>query len=75
MSGSPMEDVIVGSALEARHGSSRFRLLGRLRRDSVANASQIVTLDRAGLTERVSRLSQAKLQLVLAGIDIVLGRP
>ncbi len=49
--------------------------LTRLRRDSVANASQIVTLDRAGLTERVSRLSQAKLQLVLAGIDIVLGRP
>ena len=46
-----------------------------LPRDSVANASQIVTLDRAVLTERVSRLPQAKLQLVLAGIDIVLGRP
>ena len=41
----------------------------------ISTASQIVTLDRAVLTERVSRLSQAKLQLVLAGIDIVLGRP
>ena len=49
--------------------------LNRLRLDSVANASQMVTLDRAVLTERVSRLPQAKLQLVLAGIDIVLGRP
>jgi mRNA interferase MazF len=46
----------------------------RLPRDSVANVSQIVTLDRNTLTERVSALSEAKLDLVLAGIDIVLGR-
>jgi mRNA-degrading endonuclease toxin of MazEF toxin-antitoxin module len=47
----------------------------RLRwRDSVANVSQIVTLNRVVLTERVSRISAAKLGLVLAGIDIVLGR-
>jgi len=40
----------------------------------VANVSQIVTLDRAVLTERVGRLSRPKIDLVLAGIDIVLGR-
>jgi mRNA interferase MazF len=46
-----------------------------LERDSVANVSQIVTLDRAALTERVGKLSRARLELVLAGIDVVLGRP
>lgn len=45
-----------------------------LPRDSVANVSQIVALDRAMLTERVGALSPPKLDLVLAGIDIVLGR-
>ena len=45
-----------------------------LPRDSVANVSQIVTLDKTLLTERVGRLSASKLELVLAGIDIVLGR-
>jgi len=45
-----------------------------LPRDSVANVSQLVTLDRAILTEQVGRLSPSKLQLVLGGIDIVLGR-
>jgi mRNA interferase MazF len=46
----------------------------RLPRDSVANVSQVVTLDRSSVTERVGALSEAKLHLVLAGIDIVLGR-
>jgi mRNA interferase MazF len=41
---------------------------------SVANVSQLVTLDRAALTERAGRLSPSNLELVLAGIDIVLGR-
>lgn len=45
-----------------------------LPRDSVANVSQIVSLDRAVLTERVGKVSSAKLDLILAGIDIVLGR-
>jgi mRNA interferase MazF len=45
-----------------------------LPRDSVANVSQIVALDKAVLTERVGKLSAAKLDLVLSGIDIVLGR-
>ena len=46
----------------------------RLPRDSVANVSQIVTLDRAALTERVGGLPQATIDLILTGIDIVLGR-
>jgi mRNA interferase MazF len=45
-----------------------------LQRDSVANVSQIVTLDRSVLIERVGRLSPARFELVLAGIDTVLGR-
>ena len=45
-----------------------------LPRDSVANASQIVTLDRSLLEERVSRLPRAKIDLLLAGLDVVLGR-
>jgi mRNA interferase MazF len=45
-----------------------------LSKDSVANVSQIVTLDKAELTERVGKLSRAKLELVLSGIDVVLGR-
>ena len=49
------------------------RLTG-LPRDSVANVSQIVTLDRDLLTELVSKLTHAKLELILAGIDVVLGR-
>jgi mRNA interferase MazF len=45
-----------------------------LPKDSVANATQLVTLDRSVLTERVGKLSRAKLDLVVAAIDIVLGR-
>ena len=41
---------------------------------SVANVSQIVTLDKAFLTDRVGRLARSKLDLVLSGIDVVLGR-
>jgi mRNA interferase MazF len=49
------------------------RLTG-LPKDSVANVSQLVTLDREALTERVGALPAKKLALVLLGIDIVLGR-
>lgn len=45
-----------------------------LPRASVANVSQIVALDRALLTERVGKLPSAKLELILAGIDVALGR-
>lgn len=45
-----------------------------LPKESVANVSQIVTLDNANLAERAGKLPRAKLQLVLAGVDVVLGR-
>ena len=45
-----------------------------LPKDSVANVSQIIALDRMLLEERVGRVSRAKLELVLSGVDVVLGR-
>ena len=45
-----------------------------LPRDSVANASQVVALDRTLLEERAGRLPQAKIDLLLSGLDVVLGR-
>ncbi len=45
-----------------------------LRKESVANVFQIVTLDKRELTERTGKLPPSKLQLVLSGIDVVLGR-
>ena len=49
------------------------RLTG-LPKDYVAKVSQVRTLDRDLLTERVGKLPRAKVELLLAGIDIVLGR-
>ena len=46
----------------------------RLPKDSVANVSQVVALDRALLEERVGRISRAKIELLLAGLNAVLGR-
>ena len=43
-------------------------------KDSVANVSQVVTLDRALLSERVGHLPHKQVSLVLTGLDIVLGR-
>jgi mRNA interferase MazF len=45
-----------------------------LPKESVANVSQIVTVDKTEIVERVGKLSRAKLDLVLSGIDVVLGR-
>lgn len=45
-----------------------------LPKDSVANVSQIVTIDRDVLSDRAGRLRAGDLGLVLRGIDIVLGR-
>ena len=45
-----------------------------LPKDSVANVSQIITIDRQTLIEPVGKLSVNKTELILAGIDIVLGR-
>lgn len=45
-----------------------------LPKDSVANVSQIVSIDRALLSDRVGKLLENDLRLLLAGIDLVLGR-
>jgi len=51
----------------------RARATG-LPKDSVANVSQVVALDRSVLIERVGKVSSQKLALILSGIDVVLGR-
>ena len=45
-----------------------------LPKDSVANVSLTIAIDKDQLTERVGKLPQRKIELVLAGIDVVLGR-
>lgn len=45
-----------------------------LPKDSVANVSQIISLDRSLLTGRVGKLPRAKLELLFSGIDLLLGR-
>jgi mRNA interferase MazF len=45
-----------------------------LPKDSVANVSQLIALDRSILTERVGRLTPKHLAQLLHGIDIMLGK-
>ena len=45
-----------------------------LRKDSVANASQIIAVDRGFLGERVAKLPPKIFAEVMSGIDVVLGR-
>jgi hypothetical protein len=40
----------------------------------VANVSQLLSIDRRLLTDRVGHLTAGDLQLLLAGIDLLLGR-
>ena len=51
----------------------RARFTG-LPKDSVANVSLIVSIDKELLSEHVAKLPASHLQLVLAGIDTILGR-
>ena len=45
-----------------------------LPKDSVANVSQIVTIDRSQLLALAGRISKKQLEEVLGGLDVVLGR-
>jgi mRNA interferase MazF len=45
-----------------------------LDRTSVANVSQIVTVDRDTLDEQVGKVPASKVDLILLGIDLALGR-
>ena len=51
-----------------------FGRLTGLPKDAVAKVSQIVTVDKDFLTERVGKLPCPKLDCVVSGIDVVLGR-
>ena len=45
-----------------------------LPKDSVANVSQIIALDRSLLSERVGRVGPKRLAEILHGVDVVIGR-
>ena len=45
-----------------------------LPKDSVANVSQIIAIDRSLLTQRVGRLAPRQVAQILHGVDVVLGR-
>jgi mRNA interferase MazF len=50
------------------------RALTGLPKDSVANVSQLVAIDRSLLSDCTGRLSRSRLDSILSGIDVVLGR-
>ncbi len=45
-----------------------------LLKDSVANVSQVVAIDRSLLVERVGQITRSQLELIWKGIDILLDR-
>ena len=67
----PHVDVHVVSSVNY-HGSATPRIVDAA--GPVANASQIVALDRSVLDECTGKLPRTKLELILSGLDIVLGR-
>ncbi|MDQ3770788.1 MAG: type II toxin-antitoxin system PemK/MazF family toxin [Actinomycetota bacterium] len=71
--------VVVPLTSNLRWASAPGNVLLKARRtglpkDSVANVSQIVAVDRGVLSEHVGRIPRPQLELVLGGIDVVLGR-
>ena len=44
-----------------------------LTKDSVANVSLILSIDKAQLTDRIGRISSRQLETLLTGIDVILG--
>jgi mRNA interferase MazF len=45
-----------------------------LRRESVALVAQVTAIDKGALVERTGKVSGRRLQMIHAGIDVVLGR-
>lgn len=45
-----------------------------LPQDSVVNTTQIMTLDRELLTQEIGKITKRQLQLIISGINTVLGR-
>jgi mRNA interferase MazF len=70
--------VVITSNLKLEAAPGNVLLRGRtsgLKRDSVANVSQLITLDKRFLTDRVGRLSAGLLQDVESGLRLVLSLP
>lgn len=69
--------VTMTSNLKWADSPGNVRLRARdtgLTRDSVVNATQLLTLDKRFLTERVGKVDARRLELVLSGLDILMGR-
>jgi mRNA interferase MazF len=69
--------VPVASNLKWDLAFGNLRLAARqtgLPRDSVANVSQIVALDKVLLTKRFGKIPLSQLELLIAGINLVLGK-
>ncbi len=69
--------VAVTSNLKWAKAPGNVRLAAResgLPRDSVVNVSQLLTLDRSRLSERAGSVSPPKIDEILSGINLVLGR-
>lgn len=69
--------VVVTSNLKWAKAPGNVRLSAResgLPRASVVNVSQIVTLDRSRLIDHVGRIGTPKLESIIAGIELVMGR-
>lgn len=67
---------VITTNLELAEAAGNIRLdkrVSKLPRASVVNVSQLLTIDRDQLTERVSRLSPATVEAIDAGLRIVLG--
>ena len=45
-----------------------------LPKDSVANVSQVLTIDKSLLTERIGRIAKPQLELIWRGVDVVFDR-
>jgi len=66
----------ITSNLRLAQAPGNVRLTKRqsgLKRDSVVNVSQVVTLNKSFLTERVGRVPESKLREVDDGLRLVLG--
>lgn len=68
--------VVITSNLRLANAPGNFKILKTkvgLHRDSVVNVSQIITLDKSFLTERIGRLNSKQIILLNEGIQLVLG--
>jgi mRNA interferase MazF len=69
--------VVITSQLRWAASPGNVRLsasMTGLDRDSVANVSQLFTVDQRSLGERIGQVTERKLEQVLDGIELLIGR-